>query len=106
MPIILEQRFNLLLSMAKDPRHPTVARENLAAAKELIDTLFAVGHIDSIESRAYRSLCTTAGIIVSTAELKRSASLPVSRKANEDGVFAAVAEDGAYRFNPASGTFE
>lgn len=76
MPIYLEQRFHLLLEFAKDVKHPTVARENLAAAKELVDTLFATGHLDAVESRAYRKLCTAAGIMVGTSELKRSAHLP------------------------------
>lgn len=88
MPIYLEQRFQLLLELAKDTRLTAVARENLAAAKELVDTLFATGHLDLIQSRAYRSLCTTAGIMISTAELKRAAHLPKTYEKFSDGVCA------------------
>lgn len=81
MPIYLEQRFQLLLNLAKESTSLALARENLAAAKEMVDTLFAVGQITAIESRAYRQLCTTVQIMASTAELNRSAGLPVLRTA-------------------------
>ena len=72
MPIYLEQRFQLLLTLAKEGESLALARENLAAAKEMVDTLFAVGHLTVTEAKAYRQLCTTVQIMVSTAELKRS----------------------------------
>ena len=81
MPIYLEQRFHLLLNLAKEGDNLHIARENLAAAKEMVDTLFAVGVITAVEAKAYRQLCTTVQIMVSTAELKRSAGLPVLRTA-------------------------
>lgn len=88
MPIYLEQRFQLLLSLAKEGDDLHIARENLAAAKEMVDTLFSVGHLDVIESRAYRQLCTTVQIMVSTAELKRSAGLPKTYEKFSDGIRA------------------
>jgi dsDNA-specific endonuclease/ATPase MutS2 len=71
MPIYLEQRFHLLLNLAKESDNLQIARENLAAAKEMIDTLFATGHLTIGESRDYRSACTAVGIMISRAELER-----------------------------------
>lgn len=71
MPIYLEQRFHLLLNLAKDGKFSLVARENLAAAKEMVDTLFATGHLTIGESRDYRSACTAVGIMISRSELER-----------------------------------
>lgn len=59
MPIYLEQRFHLLLNLAKEGDDLHIARENIAAAKEMVDTLFAVDVITAVESKAYRQLCTT-----------------------------------------------
>lgn len=88
MNIHLLQRLQLLLQLVKDDRLCVTARENLAAAKELVDTLFATGHLDMVESRAYRSMCTTVGIMISTAELARAASLPKTYKSFDDGIRA------------------
>lgn len=89
MPIYLEQRFRLLLELAKNPSMPTVARENLAAAKEMVDTLFAVGYLDAIESKSYRSLCTAVGIMISRAEIIRAQNLGRVNSINfSDGVYA------------------
>lgn len=71
MPIFLEQRFRLLLELAKNMKNPAVARENLAAARELVDTLFATGHLDIVESRAYRQTCTAVQVVISRAEISR-----------------------------------
>lgn len=107
MNIHLLQRLQLLLQLVKDDRLCVTARENLAAAKELVDTAHMLGDIDSAEYRHYRSLCIRAHIDVSNDELEKSRSaLPKTYMSNEDGVRAAVSEDGAYRFNPMSGTFE
>jgi len=76
MPAILQERFEQLLTFAKSPEFRLTARENIAAAKELVETLMSTGHLEIIEYRAYRQLITTAGIMVGTAELKRSAHLP------------------------------
>jgi len=76
MPSILQDRLEQLLGFAKNPVFCFTARENLARAKELVDTLHLTGYLDSVEYSACHSLITTAGIIVSTAELKRSAHLP------------------------------
>ena len=76
IPIAMQERFEQLLRFAKDPAFRLTARENIAAAKELIETLMSTGHLEIIEYKAYRSLITTAGIMVGDAELKRSAHLP------------------------------
>ena len=75
MPITLQERFEQLLSFAKNPAFRLTARENIAAAKELVETLMSIGHLEIIEYKAYRSLITTAGIMLGTAELKRSSHL-------------------------------
>ncbi|MNI80944.1 hypothetical protein D3C73_1375160 [compost metagenome] len=76
MPTILEERFQMLLTFAKDTSLCSLARENLAAAKEILNTLLSTGHLEMVEYKAYWSLCTTAGIIISTEELQRAAHLP------------------------------
>jgi hypothetical protein len=76
MPIILQERFEQLLRFAKDPAFRLTARENIAAAKELVETLMSTGHLEIIEYKAYRSMITTAGIMVGNDELRRSLHLP------------------------------
>lgn len=105
----LQERFDLLLRQAKDPRLESLARENLAAARELINTLLAVGLLLTEEWKAYYSQVETAMIKIGAVELKRVTDLnDIARRAfaDENGVRPAVAEDGAYRYNPLSGTFE
>lgn len=80
MPNALLERFQQLLAFAKNPEFRLTARENIAAAKELVETLLHTGHLNIIEYRAHHQLITTVGIIVGTAELKRSAHLPVQVK--------------------------
>lgn len=72
MTPVLQQRFEQLLTFAKDPALRLKAGENLAAARELVETLIHTGHLSAPEYKAYHSLITTTGIMVGTAELKRS----------------------------------
>lgn len=72
MNIHLLQRLQLLLQLVKDDRLCVTARENLAAAKELVDTAHVLGDIDHSEYRHLRSLCTHAHIDVSNSELERA----------------------------------
>jgi hypothetical protein len=72
MPEILKQRFDQLLALAKDPRWPVIARENIAAARELADTLHIAGLLDTNTWRAHLAECNTAQLVVSAAELKRA----------------------------------
>lgn len=81
MPNALLERFQQLLDFAKNPEFSIIARENIAAAKEMVETLLHTGHLNIIEYRAHHQLITTVSIMVGTAELKRSAHLPVEVKA-------------------------
>lgn len=72
MNIHLLQRLQLLLQLVRDDRLCVTARENLAAAKELVDTAHMLGDIDYTEYRHLRSLCTHAHIDVSNSELDRA----------------------------------
>lgn len=68
----LQERFAQLLAFAKDPKFQRTARENIAAARELVDTLLSCGLIGPQSYRAYQAQVTTAQLVVSAAELKRS----------------------------------
>lgn len=89
MPIYLEQRFHLLLNLAKEADTIAFARENLAAANEMIDTMFAVGSITEVAAKAYRAQCVTAQIVASTSDLERTFDLPKTYTSFSDGVRAA-----------------
>lgn len=78
MNIHLLQRLQLLLQLVRDDRLCVTARENLAAAKEIVDTAHLLGDIDVSEYRHLRSLCTNAHIGVSNDELERARSVPPS----------------------------
>lgn len=86
LPIYLEQRFHLLLNLAKEVKHIEVARENIVAANEMIDTLFAVRVLTLEESIEYRALCSAVKV-----EVERRASgrdLPKTYTSFSDGVRA------------------
>lgn len=109
----LTQRLNLLLDFAKNPSHNLTARENIAAAKELIDTVLACRLISLDDYKALRSRVIAAQVEVSNAELARVVGA-LERPFNRfDGtrfieattVLPAVSDDGAYRYNPLSGAF-
>lgn len=68
MPIYLEQRFQMLLNLAKEARYTEVARENVVAAKEMVDTLFAVGLLNRVESMEYRALCVAVKVMIERKE--------------------------------------
>lgn len=76
MPPILQDRFEQLLSFAKNPVFNFTARENLARAKELVDTLHLTGYLTGIEYNAHHAQITVIQLMVGTAELKRAAHLP------------------------------
>jgi len=88
MNIHLLQRLQLLLQLVKDDRLCVTARENLAAAKELVDTAYTLNDIATDEYRYLRSLCTHAHIDVSNGELARSRDLPKTYTSFDDGVRA------------------
>lgn len=87
LPTILLERLQLLLNSAKDPRLNLFAPENLAAAKELIDTAFTLGAINREDHMAYRAMCTSAQLMVSSAEVEKViASLPKAEVNIFDGI--------------------
>lgn len=93
MPPALQDRFNQLLDHAKSFRFRLTANENLAAAKEMVETLFHTGHLEAVEYRAYHQQITAIRIMVRTAELKRvSDLLEKARQYNADpeAVHAAI----------------
>lgn len=67
----LQQRFDQLLAHAKDPKFEMIARERLAAATELVDTLLAIGLLMPEEWRTYRARVESTALIVGAVELKR-----------------------------------
>lgn len=89
MNIHLLQRLQLLLQLARDDRLCVTSRENLAAAKELVDTAHILGDIDSEEYGHLRGLCIRSQIGVSNDELERARSvLPKTYTSFSDGVRA------------------
>lgn len=90
MNIHLLQRLQLLLQLVKDDRLCVTARENLAAAKEIIDTAYMLNDIDTVEYKHLRSLCMQTQIVVSNDELERArAALPKTYMSRDDGIHAA-----------------
>lgn len=68
----LQQRFDMLLNHAKDPKFSLIAMENIAAARELVDTLFSSHLLEPDEYRAYHSQVTAAKVVVHAAQLKQA----------------------------------
>lgn len=78
----LQQRFDQLLRFAKDPQYAVTARQNVAAAKELVETLYSVDLLNTAEYNDYRALWLIAQLGVTAAEDKLQAdSLQRSRNA-------------------------
>lgn len=72
MPTILLERLQQLLQFAKDPKYRTTALENVAAARELVDTAYHLKACETDEYRSLRMMCTTAALVVANAELERA----------------------------------
>ena len=53
LPPKLQERYELLMGFAKNPNWQLTAQENLAAARELIDTAYVLGAIDGGPWQAY-----------------------------------------------------
>lgn len=68
----LQQRFDQLLAHAKEPKFEMIARERIAAANELVDTLLLVGLLMPEEWRAYRAQVEAVTLIIGAVELKRA----------------------------------
>ena len=67
----LQERFDMLLGFIKNPSHNLTVSANVAAARELVDTLLHSGLLLPDEYRAYQAQIRTAKLIASGAELKR-----------------------------------
>lgn len=104
----LQERYEQLLGFAKNPSWPLTALENLACARELIDTAYVLGAIDPGPWKAYVTETNLAKSELNTANLQRGidARSRGYSGADENGVRPAIAEDGAYRFNPLTGGHE
>ena len=68
----LQQRFDQLLRFATDPKYTVTAHENIAAAKELVDTLYVSDLITTDEYNEYRGATMVARVTVHAAERKRA----------------------------------
>lgn len=105
MPIFLRERFEQLLGFAKDSRYKVTAYENLAAAKEMADTLFHCEFLTIDEYNELRACVMCVQLVVSGAELKRAQdSLRLSINA-WDGtrVMSPVSPDGLHAINLSTG---
>lgn len=67
----LQTRYEELLSFAKNPNWPLTALENLAAARELVDTAYTLGAIDPGPWKAYVIETNVAKSKVHTANIQR-----------------------------------
>lgn len=67
----LQERFDMLLGFVKNPSHNLTVSANVAAARELVDTLLHCGLLLPEEYRAYQAQITSARLIAGATELKR-----------------------------------
>lgn len=67
----IQERFDQLLGFIKDPRFSLTVEANVAAARELLDTLLHSGLLLPDEYRAYQSQISSARLIAGATELKR-----------------------------------
>lgn len=72
MPDTLQDRLKLLLDLAKNPAYPLTAGENIAAAKELIDTVHVLGHLTGVEYKAHHLQANAVSLMVRQAERARA----------------------------------
>lgn len=72
LPPQLQERYEQLMGFAKNPNWKLTALENLASARELVDTAFTLGAIDDGSHQAY---------IVETNIAKREAMAGVVQRA-------------------------
>lgn len=68
----LQQRFDMLLASAKDPEFKLIAMENIAAAREMLDTLFSSDLLGALDYRAYQCQVSAAQALVTADQLKRA----------------------------------
>lgn len=67
----LQRRFDQLLAHSLNPKFQAIARERLAAANELVDTVLSLDLITPEEWRKYRDMTAEAVQILAPNELQR-----------------------------------
>lgn len=67
----VQQRFDQLLGFIKDPKFKVLVGENVAAAKEMIETLMSSGLLLPDEYRAYHAQIETAKLVAGAENLRR-----------------------------------
>lgn len=67
----VQQRFDQLLGFIKNPQLKSLTRENIAAAKEMIETLMSSGLLLPEEYREYHLQIETASLVAGAAQLHR-----------------------------------
>ena len=68
----LLQRFNRLLEYIKNPSLRLLVGENVAASKELLDTLLMCGLLLPDEWKVYQAQIESAKLVAGAVELKRA----------------------------------
>ena len=105
LPELLAQRLDGYLADAVHPRNAITAMELIASAKELLYVAFTLDALGCEEYRKRHTEILAAQRKVMIAQEDR-AKAARRKKPFDDGVRPAVAEDGAYRFNPLTGAHE
>lgn len=67
----LQERYEQLVGFAKNPNWPLTALENLAAARELVDTAYVLGAIDPAAWKAYVIETNLAKSELNTSNIQR-----------------------------------
>ena len=67
----VQQRFDQLLGFIKNPQLKSLTGENVAAAKEMIETLMSSGLLLPEEYRAYHAQIETAKLVAGAENLRR-----------------------------------
>lgn len=104
----LQERFEQLLGFARNPNWSITALENVAAARELADTAYTLGAIDTAAWKSYvtETNLVKSGVIGAERQRAFDARAGLSSSADENGVRPAESSDGACRFNPLTGHHE
>lgn len=76
MQPILQERFDQLLGFIKNEQFKLTISENVAAARELLDTLLHSGLLTPDEYRAYHAQIRTALLAAGAIQLKRDTDKP------------------------------
>jgi hypothetical protein len=67
----LQRRFDQLLAHSLNPKFQAIARERIAAANELVDTVLALDLITPEQWRKYRDMTAEAVELIAPNELQR-----------------------------------